>query len=173
MIKKFEINAYGTEAAKEQATKMGINVKRNATQAWKNNNSPTSNNDLKLFAVEMLEKYKLENNGDGIIIAVDPGTKDTRERPYSFVNNVVTGKKEKVRVFEVRTVEHNTLICETLTKDEAIRKAKEAMSLYKEDMVCRVHYKVVNGKDVAFELKYKPSANAKEGKYIVFANVDE
>ena len=32
MIKKFEINAYGTEAAKEQATKMGINVKRNATQ---------------------------------------------------------------------------------------------------------------------------------------------
>jgi ribosomal protein S5 len=56
---------------------------------------------------------------------------------------------------------------------EAIRKAKEAMSLYKEDMVCRVYYKVVNGKDVAFELKYKPSANAKEGKYIVFANVDE
>jgi hypothetical protein len=114
----------------------------------------------------MLEKYKLENNGDGIIIAVDPGTKDTRERPYSFVNNVVTGKKEKVRVFEVRTVEHNTLICETLTKDEAIRKAKEAMSLYKEDMVCTIMYEVSDPE--AFTLEYTPTTGTKMGTYVAF-----
>lgn len=173
ILQKYEINAFSLEEAKEKAHELGMSINRNVTQSWKNNNSPTYNNDLKLFAVDMLDKHHITEAGIGIIIVIEPGSKDTRQKPYTFVNNVVLGPKEKQRVFEVRTKDSNQLVCETLTKDEAIRKAKEAMIDFKEDMVCKVYYKVLNGKDVAFNLNYTPSASTKEGKYLVFGFINE
>ena len=44
------------------------------------------------------------------------------------------------------------------------------MKKYRQDMVATIVYRVTEGKDVAFELNYSPSTDAKEGKYVVFGN---
>jgi hypothetical protein len=44
------------------------------------------------------------------------------------------------------------------------------MVKYRKDMVATIVYRVTEGKDVAFELNYSPSVDAKEGKYVVFGN---
>ena len=150
-MRKIEIVAYSLEEAKEKAAEMGITVVRNVTQSWKNANSPMSDAEFKVFAVEAMEKQRLTDaSGVGLIVAVNPGSKDTKKRPYEFVNNVVDGEASK--------------------KDDAARLAKELMVKYRKDMVATIVYRVTEGKDVAFELNYSPSADAKEGKYVVFGN---
>ena len=48
--------------------------------------------------------------------------------------------------------------------------AKSAMIDVREDLYCKQIYKILGDKGLAFDLKYVPSANTKEGRYIVFGN---
>ena len=170
-MKKFEIMAYSLEEAKEKAQDLGIVIIRNVTQTWKNAKCPTNDRDFKAFAVDMLEKNRLNKaEGVGLIVAIDPGSKDTRERPYKFVNNVVEGKRGTKRVIEIRLKSTNELVGEAENKGEAEKVAKDLMARYRQDMVATIVYRVTDNKDVAFELKYAPSTSAKEGKYIIFGN---
>ena len=170
-MKKIEIKAYSLEEAKEKAVEMGLTVVRNVTQSWKNAKSPVSDKDFKIFAVDMFEKQRLANTeGLGMIVCVVPGSQDTRKRPYEVVNNIVEGKKQIERVYEVRRKDTNELIATAAKKSDAEDAAKKAMAAVKTDLYCEIVYRVKEGKALAFEVKYVPSINAVLGTYIVFGN---
>lgn len=167
IMKKFEINAFGLEEAKAKALEMGISVIRNVTPSFRNE-KPV---DFDLFAEEMLKKNKIDNaTGVGCIVVIEAGSADTRERPYELINNVTEGSLTKKRVFEIMKKSDGTLVATGETKGDAIRAAKNAMKNVREDLVCKQVYRVVGSHELAFELKYVPSANTKEGKYVVFGN---
>ena len=169
---KYEIKAYSLDEAKQKAADMGLTVVRNVTQSWKNVNSPVTDKDFKVFAVDIMAKNRLtQTEGVGLIVALDPGSKDTRERPYSFKNNIVEGRRSIKRVYEIRLKDTDELVGEAETKGDAIDLAKTLMTKYRTNMVATIVYRVTEDKDVAFELNYTPSASAKEGKYVVFGNV--
>ena len=169
---KYEIKAYSLDEAKQKAADMGLTVVRNVTQSWKNAGAPVADKEFKTFAVDMMDKNRLTNSiGVALVVAFIPGSKDTRERPYKFVNNVQEGRRTTKRVFEVRIKETEELVGEAPTKGEAIELAKAAMVKYKKDMYCPIVYKVAEEeKAVAFDLEYVPSITAKEGTYVVFGN---
>lgn len=167
IMKKFEINAFGLEEAKAKALEMGISVIRNVTTSFRNE-KPV---DFDLFAEEMLKKNKIDNaTGVGCIVVIEAGSADTRERPYELINNVTEGSLTKKRVFEIMKKSDGTLVATGETKGDAIRAAKNAMKTLREDLICKQVYRVVGSHELAFELKYVPSANTKEGTYVVFGN---
>lgn len=112
--------------------------------------------------------------GVGFIVVVASGSKDTRERPYTYENVVTEGRMATERTFEVRRVDNGELVVslagEGATKDAAIKAAKEAMSEVKADMDIEVVYRVKDGKNVIGHLKYVPSINAEKGRYIFLGN---
>lgn len=171
-MKKFEISAYSLEEAKAiAANEYGIKVAQNVTMSWKNNSAPLSGRDLEIFCADMLDKKKLVDlPGVGLIVAVTPGSKDTRERPYKMKNNVVDGKRKMERVIEIRLKDTDELVGQAKNKGEAEKLAKKLMTTYRKDMVATVVYHITEGKDVAFELEYTPSASTVKGRYIVFGN---
>jgi len=166
-MKIFEIKAFSLEEAKEKAIKLGITVIKNVTISF-NNEKPVN---FEEFANNILAKKKLDSaTGVGCIVVKEAGSADTRERPYEFINNVVQGKLTKKRVFEVLKKSDETIVAQCDSKAKAIRTAKNMMKALKTDLVCKQVYRVVGNKELAFELKYTPSANTKEGTYIVFGN---
>ena len=168
-MKKFTVNAYSLEEAKQLASENGITVIKNVTQSWKHADSPFDGKALEVFCADTLAKNNLVGaKGIGLIIAANPGSKDTRERPYKFKNIVSEGKRKTKRVFEVRLAKNDEVIGTANKKADAEKLAKELMKEYAQDMYAMIVHKVTEGKDIAFELKYTPSASAKKGTYIVF-----
>lgn len=174
-MKKFVIKAFSQDEAKQKALELGLNVVKNVTNSWKNADSPAINSDeFKTFANEMFDKNKLSSTtGVGLIVVETPGVQDNRARPYEFINNVAKGSIEKKRIFEIRLAADDKLISEAETKGDAIRKAKELMSEYRQDIVTKVVYRVLGEKGTAFKLKYTPSIKTTEGTYVVFGNIND
>lgn len=176
MVVKYEINAFSLDEAKQKATEMGLTVVKNVTPSWKNAGEPKfGTNDFKTFMVETLEKKRLANStGVGVIVTMEPGTADDRQRPYTFNNNVMEGSRATKRYFEVRLVEDGGLIGRYETKGEAARAAKAAMVHIKKDLYCEIVYRVVDPEmAIAFKVDYTPSTKTKMGKYVVFGNIIE
>lgn len=170
-MKKFKVSAYSLEEAKAKALEQGIIVASQVTQSWKNAGCPIEGPEFKAFAVEILGKKHLTDiEGAGLIIALKNGSKDTRDRPYKYVNNVVKGKRETKRVVEIRLKSTNELIGEESNKGKAEKLAKKLMAKYRQDIIAPIVYRVTGGKEIAFELEYTPSASATMGEYIVFGN---
>lgn len=170
-MKRFEINAYSLEEAKAKAAEMGLTVVRNVTQSWKNAGSPITDKSFKEFAVDSLAKNHLANaEGVGLLVVITNGSADTRERPYKYTNNVVEGKKAIERVYEIRRKDTGVVVATSDKKADAEKKAKSLMNDLKTDLECIIVYHVLEGKDLAFTLEYTPSANTKEGTYVVFGN---
>lgn len=169
IMKKIEINAYSVEEAKAIAKEQGINVTQNVTQSWKNSKSPISGKNLEMFCKDILDKKHLGDvAGAGLLLVVAPGSKDTRERPYKFVNKISEGKRKTKRTVEIRLCETDELVGTADNKNLATKLAKELMSQYRQDMYATIVYKVTEGKDEVFALQYVPSINAKQGTYVVF-----
>jgi hypothetical protein len=165
IMRKIEVKAYSYKEAKEIALEQGFTVVRNVTKTYLKERPV----DFDEFADRMLVKNHIENaEGAACIVVMDAGSADTRERPYEYTNNVVEGRLKKKRVFEVRTVDGDELVGQDFTKGGAVKVAKDAMKQVKKDMYCRQVYQIVGDKGLAFELKYVPSANTKQGRYIVF-----
>lgn len=171
-MKKFVINAFSYEDAKNQAAEMGLTVVRNVTNSWKNAGAPARESKAFAdFATAILAKNRLSDaEGVGVMVVENGGSADTRERPYKYTNNIVEGKKTVERVYEVRRKDTGALVASASKKDAAEKLAKKAMSSIKADMECNIVYHVKDGKDLAFTLQYVPSANTKLGTYIVFGN---
>lgn len=175
MMKKFKIKAFSSEEAKEKALTCGLKIVKNVTMSYKNADSPNiDSSEFKTFAEEMFTKNKLnDTTGVGLMVAIEPGTMDRKSRPWKLIDNRPKGTIEKKRIFEIRLKDSDKLIGEAESKMEAIRKAKELMSEYKEDMITRVIYRVSGEKGIAFKLNYAPSINTVEGTYVVFGNINE
>lgn len=166
-MKKFEINAFSFEEAKQKALDLGITIVRNVTMSFKNEKPE----DFDAFAEAMLKKNKLENTtGVGCVVVMEAGSADTRERPYEVINNNVEGSLTKKRVFEIRKKSDGLTVGEAETKGQALREAKKLMKDLREDLVCKQVYHVLGDKELAFTLKYVPSVRTKEGRYVVFGN---
>jgi hypothetical protein len=174
-MKKFVIKAFSQDEAKQKALELGLNVVKNVTNSWKNADSPAiESDDFKTFANEIFEKNRLSSTtGVGLMVVETPGVQDDRSRPYEFVNNVAKGSIEKKRIFEIRLAADDKLISEAETKGDAMRKAKELMSEYRQDIVTKVVYRVLGEKGTAFKLKYTPSIKTTEGTYVVFGNIND
>jgi len=174
MVKKeFEVYSYEEAVAAVEAE--GYKVIRNKTASWKNAGSPVGDAGLKTFANEQLAKEKLTSvPGVGFIVVVANGSKDTRERPYTYENVVTEGRMATERTYEVRRVDNGELVVslsgDGATKDAAIKAAKEIMADVKADLNIEVVYRVKDGKNVVGRLKYTPSINAQKGRYIFFGN---
>lgn len=171
-MKKFEVSAYSLEEAKATAmNEFGIKVTQNVTQSWKNAGSPVSGKEFENFCVDILDKKRLTGvEGVGLVIAITPGSKDTRERPYKYKNVTSEGKRQMERVVEIRLKATDEVVGEAKNKGEAEKLAKKLMLTYKQDMVAVITYHVKDGKELAFELDYAPSQSAQKGRYIVFGN---
>lgn len=171
-MKKFEVSAYSLEEAKATAmNEFGIKVTQNVTQSWKNAGSPVSGKEFENFCVDILDKKRLTGvEGVGLVIAITPGSKDTRERPYKYKNVTSEGKRQMERVVEIRLKATDEVVGEAKNKSEAEKLAKKLMLTYKQDMVAVITYHVKDGKELAFELDYAPSQSAQKGRYIVFGN---
>lgn len=170
-MKRFEINAYSLDEAKAIAAEMGLTVVRNVTMSWKNAGAPVTDKSFREFAVDSLTKNHLANaEGVGLIVVVSGGSADTRERPYKYTNNVVEGKKNIERVYEIRRKDTGAVLATATKKADAEKAAKKLMSDVKTDLECVIVYHVTEGKDLAFTLEYTPSTNTKQGSYIVFGN---
>ena len=174
MVKR-EFEVYSYEEALEAAEAEGFKVIRNKTASWKNAGSPISDQQLKTFTVEQLEKEKLTNvPGVGFIVVVASGSKDTRERPYAYENVVTDGRMETERTYEVRRMDNDELMIslagEGATKDAAIKAAKDIMTNVKADLRIEVVYRVKYGKNTVGYLRYTPSVNAEKGRYIFLGN---
>lgn len=174
-MRKIEIKAYSVDEAKEIAkSQYGIGVVANVTPSYKKAGEPTGDK-FKLFMGQTLEKRNLVDvPGTGLLVTVDPGTKDTKLRPYEFVNNIVEGTTNFKRVNELRLKSNDKLIGEASKKGDAVKLAKKLMLEYKEDIVCKIVYRAMDpDRETAFELTYKPSANTKQGTYVVFGTPAE
>ena len=157
-MKKFTVNAYSLEEAKNLAEE-NLKIVKNVTQSWKNAKCPIEGKNLEVFCTEALSKNGLAGlAGAGLVIAVAPGSKDTRERPYKFVNNVVEGKRKTQRVIKICLTRNDEVVGTASKKSDAEKLAKELMVKYREDMYAQIVY----------ELKYAPSTSAKKGTYVVF-----
>lgn len=172
IMKKLVINAVSLNEAKDYAAEQGLSVVRDVTPSWKKFGSPAiGSQDFYDFANEMVKKNRLSNaEGVGMIVTVEAGTADTRERPYKFNNVISEGRKNYVTTFEVRRVDNGALVGRARKKKDAEKLAKKAMVDVKADMECNVVKTVKNGDSLAFTLDYVPSANAKTGTYVVFGN---
>ena len=176
MVVKYEINAFSLDEAKQKAAEMGLTVVKNVTPSWKNANCPKfGTNDFKVFMADALEKKRLTAaTGVGLIVATENGSTDTRQRPWTFNNNIKEGSRATKRYFEVRVKDTNVLVGSFETKGDAVRAAKAAMVDVKKDIYCDIVYRVVDpDMATAFTLDYTPSSNTKMGTYVVFGNVVE
>lgn len=171
-MKKITINAVSSKEAKDYAAEQGLSVVRDVTPSWKKVGAPAvGSQEFYDFANDMFKKNRLtDTEGVGMIVTVDPGVADTRERPYKFNNVVSEGRKSYVTTFEVRRKDNGALVATARKKKEAEKLAKKAMAEVKADMECNVVKTVKDGDSLAFTLEYVPSINAKTGTYVVFGN---
>lgn len=165
-MKKIEIKAFGIDQAKEIAKTNGITILKNITTSYVRNKPA----DIEVFAQDCLKKYKLDNNPNaGCIIVKQSGKEDSRKNPYKFVNCISSTRTTKKMIFLVKIKHTNVVVGEAPTKIKAIYLAKKLIKVHKKDLICVRSYKVIDNED-AFELRYKPSINTKQGEYLILGN---
>jgi hypothetical protein len=186
-FRKLEVKAFTKEEAAEQAP---FTILRDATQSWKNEGKPMLGS-LNEFIAKYLKKHTKEAAGVGCIIVLDPGTADSREKPYKIndvTNEVITGKVNRVNketgdVEEVDTTKrkftttytvvdnetHEILDKSRETKAEAKKRLAEIYAKgYKGNVTCYYTKEVTEGEPRAFTADYTPSVSTKLGSYLVF-----
>lgn len=171
-FKTVEVKAFSkTEALSQVVEQNGIQVIKDATQAWKNAGKPVTDKSLKEFCAEYLTKWTKFAQGIGCVIVVEPGVANNRERPYTITDIKNEKGKRKFKTGIVGVGDNGEILFKNF---ENKAKAKEAAKeLYtKHDYTGNIHAtytkEVVEGEPGAFDVTYTPSASAKLGTYIVF-----
>jgi len=162
-MKIVNYSAFSFTEAAEYAKTLGVTEVKDVTRSFKNAGTTAES-----FAEEVLAK-KAEPNV-AYIVTVDKGTPNHKARPYTYTNNPTSGAAKKTRVFEVRTVDTDTLVAVCPSKSTAIKEAKAKMVDVKQDMYCRVVYTMDDAHNLSFKLDYNPSKNTHKGTYLIFTN---
>lgn len=168
-FKKVEVKGFTKQEAIDQAP---FQVIRDATQAWKTAGKPVTDKALNDFCADYLAKHTKFAAGIGCSITFEAGSADTRERPYTLtdIKNKVGKRKYKTGYQGINPATGEILFTNFETKHKAQEIAKEFYTKknYKGDIFCKYIKDVVEGEVGAFEMKYTPSKNAKQGTYICF-----
>lgn len=172
-LKIVTVEAFSKEEAIKLANISKLDVKSDATIAWKKDESPMDEPQLSAFAAEYAEKKSKSVAGNGYIITVEAGSPDDREKPYKVENVVTDGPRKWKVVYQgfigVTTPgQGGTLVFTKDTKSDGEQAAKDYVTDNKVDVELRVAKKVTVGKALAMTVKYTPSVNTKKGKYIIF-----
>lgn len=187
-----EANGYTKEEAFET---LGFNsdftMFKNATQAWKKAGSPIEKKKLTDFMSSYVSKQKLV----GAYIVVDACVGDTRERPYTIINEVTNGKRKFKRTYAIVEAElkistatstneegeevkkHTVKVLSTGAtydkadkKDAAVQLMRDLIRTTKKNFVIKIQEEVVEGKEYASYGVYTPAKSAKVGKFIFGTN---
>lgn len=172
-FKVVEVNAYSKEEAKKIAKEQhGIEILKEATQAWTKANKPISEKTLREFCGNHLQGVTKFVSGIGCLITVESGVADTRERPYTVhpIKNEQGKRKFKKAYQAIDKATGEILFTSFGTKKEAEDMGKDLYisKNYRGDIFCKVIHEVIEGEVGAFEMTYTPSKNTKLGTYIVF-----
>ena len=144
----------------------GYTVKMNKTKAWIKHGCPLHDKDIRAFGVEHLNRHRLKLPGEGFIITVKPGKKNTKSKPYTF-KTVKRGKtKNFVRSYlwrkdstgEVLEIIHGG------TKRDALIVGRKLVQELETNITLEVTYEMA--KSVAGHMKFSPSTRASKGIYM-------
>ena len=104
-MKSFEAVGYSKQKAIESIN-LDVNLEKfvNATSKWKNAGSPLNTKDLNNFMTSYLKGTKAM----GGYIVVDAAVDDTRQRPYSVINEVTDGKRKTKTFYQIKEAEFTT-----------------------------------------------------------------
>lgn len=148
-------------------------VKGDATQAYKNwfaKQQTVTEASKKQFMVEYLEGKKAVP-GEAYYITVTAAVKDTRERPWTIVDIKNEEGRRKYKTFHVlKDAETGVELgrVDTTKKDAKDLAKKIIANGFKGKGYSVLEKSVIEGSDKEFTFKYTPSANAKNGTYVVF-----
>lgn len=189
-----EAEGYSKEKAyKETGLDLDIEMFRNATASWKKAGAPVDRKKLNDFLSAYCKKEKVP----GVVLAVTPASDDTRQRPYTIVNEVTTGKRKTTTVYQVKeaVLKHKTkevsnpetgevekvinvevvstgvIAGKASKKDQALKLTRDLIRDNKKDYVIEICKEVTEGQKYAAYGLYTPSTNAEVGKFI-FAVLD-
>jgi hypothetical protein len=183
-----EANGYSREEAyATTGFSADFEMLKNATQAWKKVGSPIDKKKLTQFLTDYATKQKLL----GAYIVVDPSSTDTRERPYTIVNEVTDGKRkfkrcyavveaelkvtssvttdeagEEKKTHTVKVINTGAVMGKADKKDEAFQIMRDLIRDTKKNFVVKIQEEVVEGKEYAGYGVYTPAKSAKSGKFI-------
>lgn len=174
-FKRVDISAYTLKEADEQL-KTKVNYARfaNSTQAWKKAGSPIITSPaFKEFCADQLASKCKNKPGLGLVIIAAEGHADTRERPYA-VTNVINEKgkrhyKTTYTLYDYSDSTHPVVLAKTTdNKSKALEAAKKlyVKDGFKGKAKCIYGKAVDKGEEVAFEINYAPSTNAKLGTFV-------
>lgn len=160
------------EALNQVVENNGIQVIKDATQAWKNAGKPVTDKELRKFCAEYLQENTKFASGIGCSITVESGVADSRERPYKVndIKNEQGKRKFKKAIQGINPATGEVLFTVTGTKNEAKEAAKELYTKhgYTGNVYAQYIHIVESGEVGAFEVEYAPSKSAKQGTYLVF-----
>lgn len=190
-----EAQGYNKEKAFE-TTGLEADVKRltNATILWKKAGAPLSGKKLNDFFTDYIKTKKVY----GAYVVVENAVDDTRERPYSVINEATVGKRKYTTVYQVKPAEFKVqyeLVTDEETgeevkvpsnvtvvatgsvegraskKDVAIKLMKTLIKENRQPYVVELVKEVTEGQKYAAYGQYTPSKSAELGKFI-FATVE-
>lgn len=170
-FKKLEVCGATKQEALDKAP---FKVLYDATQAyrnWKEKQDTITENSLRDFMQEYLQKKTKNAPGVGCSITVEAAVADTRERPYKITDvKNEKGKRKYSTIYTVKNRDTNEIVAKC---DETKAKAKEMVKeLYKNGfkgrLVCSYVKEVTEGEPIAFYADYAPSKSTKQGVYTVF-----
>jgi hypothetical protein len=170
-FKRLEVNAYTKQEAVEKVAGQ-FQIIKDATQAWKNANKPITEQALKAFCADYLQKHTKFASGIGCSITIESGTPDSRERPYS-VRDIKNEKgkrhyKTGYQLLDKATGQVLGVSFDTKAKAKELAKKLYTDKGYKGDIYCKYIKEVTEGEVGAFEVTYTPSKSSKLGKYLCF-----
>ena len=170
-FKRLEVSAFTKQEAIEKVAD-NFQIIKDATQAWKNAGKPITEQALKTFCADYLQKHTKFATGIGCSITMEAGTPDSRERPYTMkdIKNEKGKRHYKTgyQLLDKATGKVLGVNFETKTKAKELAKKLYTDKDFKGDIYCKYIKEVTEGEVGAFEVAYTPSKSSKLGKYFCF-----
>jgi len=114
-----------------------------------------------------------QTEGEAYYIELDKPVLNSKKRPYKVMINVNNGRRVFKKAYILIDQSSNTILSEMggTLKDVKAEIERIYSEGYTGDINCRLIHMVTEGEDLPIQTKYTPSANMKEGEYIVLGRL--
>lgn len=171
IFKKLEVVGVSKDEAKANAP---FNCRVDATQAfnkWKETQATVTEESMKEWMKEYLDKKKFNLAGDGAFIVMQSPVKDTRERPYKIESPKYESKTHTPEHFYVLRDASGAVVGREKTKKAAQEAMREYISEYKEDVNAFHEYVPKENNALALVGSYVPSKGTRNAVLVAFGYV--